>query len=89
MYSDSALKEMLEQFRQKIMNDIKQILKNNLNPPHDNSAGYKTTDVRKMLKCSTNKLISLRINRKLRTKKIGGTLYYNKEDIKVLLEEGF
>jgi len=42
-----------------------------------------------MLGCSVNKLVSLRISRKLRTKKIGGTVYYNKEDIKALLEEGY
>jgi hypothetical protein len=31
----------------------------------------------------------LPIDKKIRFKKIGGTLYYNKEDIKRLLEEGY
>ena len=51
--------------------------------------GYKTSDVRKILGCSVNKLVSLRISRNLRAKKNWGTIYYNKEDIKRLLEEGF
>ena len=51
--------------------------------------GYKTSDVKKLLGCSTNKLIALRIKRNIRTKKVGGTLYYNKADIKKLLEDGF
>jgi len=51
--------------------------------------GYKTKDVRRILGCSVNKLVSLRIARKIRWKKIGGTVYYNQEDVRRLLEEGF
>jgi len=51
--------------------------------------GYKTKDVRRILGCSVNKLVSLRIARKIRWKKIGGTVYYSPEDVKRLLEEGF
>ena len=51
--------------------------------------GYKTSDVRKILGCSVNKLVSLRVSRNIRTKKIGGTLYYNPEDIRKLVEEGY
>jgi hypothetical protein len=35
--------------------------------------GYKTKDVRRILGCSVNKLVSLRIAKKIRWKKIGGT----------------
>lgn len=82
-------KEDLELFRVRILSDIKNIIHNHRQIVPDKPEGYKTSDVRKMLGCSVNKLVSLRIKRKLRTKKIGGTVYYNKEDIKTLLEEGF
>lgn len=51
--------------------------------------GYKTKDVRRILKCSVNKLVSLRVGRKLRWKKIGGTIYYNRDDVRRLVDEGF
>jgi len=89
MFIDTVTKEDLEKFRIKLLEDIRGVLKENLNAQIENPVGYKTTDARKILNCSANKLVSLRISRKLRTKKIGGTLYYNKEDIKNLLEEGY
>lgn len=79
----------LEAFRQKLLNDIREIVREPVAPASLTPEGYKTTDVRKMLGCSFNKLVSLRVTRRLRTKKIGGTLYYNRDDIKKLLEEGF
>lgn len=82
-------REDLEMFRTQIVNDLKLAI-SQLKPPATNiEEGYKTLHARKVLGCSVNKLVSLRINRKLRTKKIGGTIYYNKEDIKRLLEEGY
>lgn len=81
--------EDLEVFRVGLLNDIKQIIREPTVRIGQKLEGYKTSDVRKMLGCSVNKLVSLRITRKLRTKKIGGTLYYNRDDIKRLLEEGF
>lgn len=81
--------EDLEVFRVGLLNDIKQIIREPTARIGQKLEGYKTSDVRKMLGCSVNKLVSLRITRKLRTKKIGGTLYYNRDDIKRLLEEGF
>ncbi len=88
MSFDFITKNDLEQFRLKIIEDIDNILKENLKLSDERPVGYKTADAKRILKCSTNKLISLRISRRIRTKKIGGTLYYNKEDIKNLLEEG-
>jgi len=49
--------------------------------------GYKTKHVRQILGCSVNKLVALRVSRKLRTKKVGGTVYYNKKDVERLVEE--
>lgn len=82
-------KEDMELFRIRLLNDIKNIIQDQMQPFAEKPEGYKTSDARKILGCCVNKLVSLRITRKLRTKKIGGTLYYNREDIKRLLEEGY
>ena len=82
-------KEDLHLFRMQLLNDIKTIFADSAKVKSDNLQGYKTSEVRKILGCSVNKLVSLRISRKLRTKKVGGTLYYNKDDIRRLVEEGY
>ncbi|MEP7372343.1 MAG: helix-turn-helix domain-containing protein [Chitinophagaceae bacterium] len=82
-------KEDLHSFRVQLMNDIKEMLSHAMQPKPESMHGYKTSDVRKILGCSVNKLVSLRISRKLRTKKVGGTLYYNRDDIKRLVDEGY
>jgi len=89
MPTEVLTKEDLEVFRIQLLHDIKNIVSGVIKPVTEKPEGYKTADVRKMLGCSVNKLVSLRISRKLRTKKIGGTVYYNKDDIKQLLEEGY
>src|SRR5574337_6956 len=89
MPAEIITKEDLENFRVQLLTDIKNTIETKLQNLPDQPEGYRTSDVRKILKCSVNKLVSLRITRKLRTKKIGGTLYYSKEDIKRLMEEGY
>lgn len=82
-------KEDLQLLRIQIVSDIRAILAKNTPPANEKPEGYKTRDVRKILGCSVNKLVSLRIARKIRWKKIGGTVYYNRDDVKRLLEEGY
>lgn len=82
-------KEDLKMFEASLISTIESLIKRHLSFGNEKPEGYKTSDVRKMLGCSVNKLVSLRISRNLRTKKIGGTLYYNKDDIRRLLEEGY
>ena len=89
MSVEIVTKEDLEVFRKKLLADFKEFLDQRNNKQEESIQGYKTSHVRKILGCSINKLVSLRITRNLRTKKIGGTIYYNKEDIKRLLEDGF
>ena len=83
-------KEDLQVLRMQLLSDIKAILaaqgKGASAPAGE---GYKTKDVRKILGCSINKLVSLRVARKVRWKKIGGTVYYNREDVRRLVDEGF
>jgi hypothetical protein len=82
-------KEDLQVFRLQLLKDIQDIVNKAKEPADNRPEGYKTSHVRKILGCSINKLVSLRISSKIRVKKIGGTLYYNKEDITRLLEEGY
>jgi hypothetical protein len=82
-------KDDLQSFRTLLMNDMKDILNEKLQLKIESLHGYKTSEVREILGCSVNKIVSLRITRNLRTKKVGGTLYYNKDDIKKLVEEGY
>lgn len=89
MSIEVVTKDDLQILRVQVVNDLKAIIMQSKQSVDQKVEGYKTKDVRKMLGCSTNKLVSLRIARKLRTKKIGGTIYYNREDVKRLLEEGY
>lgn len=89
MSVEIVTKEDLQEFRIQLINDLKTIIIQTRQPANENIEGYKTSHVRKILGCSVNKLVALRISRKLRMKKIGGTNYYNKEDVKRLLEEGY
>jgi len=79
----------LQILRQQLITDFKTIISQSRQSVNENLEGYKTSHVRKILGCSVNKLVALRVARKLRTKKVGGTIYYNKEDVKRLLEEGY
>lgn len=89
MAFEIVTKEDLQAFRLQLLNDIRTTLTQFEKPTEENEEGYKTARVRKILGCSVNKLVSLRVSRKLRTKKIGGTIYYNREVVKRLLEEGY
>lgn len=82
-------KEDLREFRAQLIEDFKKVIAEIKEPQTGIENGYKTSDVRKILGCCTNKLTALRISRQLRTKKIGGTVYYNKDDIKRLVDEGY
>ncbi len=89
MAVEIVTKEDLQLLRIQLVNDMKAIINQSRQNAPESLEGYKTAHVRKILGCSVNKLVALRIARKLRTKKVGGTIYYNKEDIKRLLVEGF
>ena len=83
-------KSDLEAFRKQMLADFRDLLREELAIPKENNLqGFKTKDVRKILGCSVNTLVTLRVARKLRWKKVGGTIYYNKEDVRRLVEEGF
>ncbi len=81
--------EDLHVFEARLLSGFESVIKKYISYENEKPEGFRTSDVRKMLGCSVNKLVSLRVSRNLRTKKIGGTLYYNKSDIRRLLDEGY
>lgn len=89
MAVEIVTKEDLQQLRMQLLDDFKSLLSKYQQPVSEVLEGYKTRHVRKILGCSTNKLQSLRVAGKLRSKKVGGTIYYKKEDVNRLLNEGF
>lgn len=82
-------KEDLQILRFQLIEDFKVLVAQSKQQTSEGLEGYKTKHVRKILDCSANKLQSLRILGKLRIKKIGGTIYYNKVDVEKLLKDGF
>lgn len=83
-------KEDLQIFKQQLLREIKTLLEESVS--HNQQVdvkGYKTADVRKILGCCYNTLTALRIKKKIRAKKVLGTWYYNTDDVRKLLEEGF
>lgn len=86
---DIVTKEDLLIFRKSLITEIRDVLMDVMKQIPDSPEGYKTKHVRAILGCSVNKVVSLRVTRKIRVKKVGGTLYYNKEDVNRLVREGF
>jgi hypothetical protein len=78
-------KQDLREFKNDLLNEIKQIIK----PGQGQSKQWlKSVEVRKLLNISPGTLQNLRINGTLRYTKIGGMMYYKLEDIHKLLEGG-
>jgi hypothetical protein len=82
-------KDDLQILRGQIVSDIKALFEQNGQFKIEDLRGYRTKEVRELLLCSAGKLKSLRASGRIRTKRIGGTVYYNKEDVKKLLTTGF
>jgi hypothetical protein len=79
-------KEDLQSFRNELLKELQLIMKHttSLKPKQ----WLKSSEVRELLKISPGTLQNLRINGTLQFTKIGGIIYYNYEDIEVLLESG-
>jgi len=75
-------KEDLEHFRSELLKDLKLLLRQPASA--EEKKWLKSSEVRKLLKISPGTLQNLRINGTLAYTKIGGTIYYNAEDIENL-----
>jgi hypothetical protein len=83
MSAEIITREDLEQFRIRLLTDLKGVISEskNANP----KCWLKSSEVRSYLKIGTSKLQSLRITGKLVSSKIGGVHYYKLEDIERML----
>lgn len=90
MRVEIVTKEDLQVLRMQLLSDIMAIIvAYSKRGPGAAGEAYKTKDVRKILGCSIKKLASLRAAQKVRWEKIGGAVYYNREDVRRLVDEGF
>lgn len=76
--------EYLQGFRQQLLKDIEEIVKNN--KPVEKE-WLRIDEVKKLYKLSTGTLLTLRNNGTIPYSKIGGIIYYKKKDIDMVLEE--
>lgn len=83
MIVNMVTKEDLEEFRIKLLNEIKQVL--NLQEEKSYPKSIKSKEVLQILQISPGKLQSLRITGALSYKKVGGNYYYNYNEVKQLL----
>ncbi len=79
--------EDLQDLKIQLFNDIEEILNHNKQSGNEPLEFLKTSQVKKLLNCSKGKIQSLRITGKLKSKKVGGTLYYKQDDVKRILEQ--
>lgn len=82
MMVDLITREDLNEFRNLLLNDLKQIIQ-----PQSQQAKewLKSYEVRKLLNISAGTLQNLRINGTLAYTKIGGLMYYKYSDIEKVL----
>lgn len=86
MAIELVTKEDLQVLRLQLISDIKQMLEG-LPEPVEHSTWLKTRDVMRLLKISASTLQTYRINGSIKFTKIGGTLYYDFQQLKNLLKK--
>lgn len=77
-------KEDLQQFKTELLEGIEQLIKHKTT---EQKLWLRTSEVKSLLNVSSGTLQNLRVNGTLSCSKIGGTLYYNYNDIQKLLME--
>ncbi len=93
--NESVTKDDLRQFRMVLLGEIRQLLSN---PERENDTNEFGTDynidwlrskaIRKMMDISPGTLQNLRVQGKVRFRKVLGSYYYNRKDIVNLFTEG-
>lgn len=87
MEIDIVTKEDLRRMKKEMMEEIREILTENIKKENDRQ-WLRSAEVRKMLGISPGTLQNLRINGTLPYKKIGGSIYYRRDDIEKMMEGG-
>ncbi|RYY44755.1 MAG: DNA-binding protein [Chitinophagaceae bacterium] len=85
MHLEILTKEDLQAFRVQLLSDLKQLF--HLPAQTADKAWLKSAEVRKLLQISPNTLQNLRVTGKLHPTKVGGILYYSREEIENLLRQ--
>ncbi len=87
--NDNINKDDLRQFVLLLVDQFKQIIKNNQNKDDDdlNPEWIKSRVVKKLMDMSAASLKNLRITGKVRFKKVLGSYYYNKSDLMNLFND--
>lgn len=75
--------EDLQEFKYELLEEIKNLFQVKAK---EQKLWLRSSEVKELLKISSGTLQNLRINGTLRCSKVGGTLYYNYQDIEALLE---
>jgi hypothetical protein len=84
MPSEIITTDHLREFKIELLTEFRRMLKENHSQPE--RKWLKSEDVKKMLSISTGTLQNLRINGTLPFTKVRGTLFYDYEDIRKLME---
>lgn len=84
MKMDIITMDDLQQFKSEMLNEMKTIL--NTNSGASNKSWLRSNEVRKMLNISPGTLQNLRINGTLPFRKVGGTMFYSREQIEKMME---
>lgn len=77
-------REDLNEFRNLLLNDLKEIINSK---PQQTKQWLKSIEVRELLNISPGTLQNLRVNGTLSYTKVGGTMYYDHSDIDKLLNQ--
>lgn len=76
-------KEDLQQFRNDLLSEIRNILSILPEKPKE---WIKSAEVKKLLKISSGTLVNLRVHGRLTFSKVGGTYYYRYQDLIKMIE---
>lgn len=87
MQAELITKEDLQQFRIQLFNDLKNLIERHIEKPSAID-WVKSKQVREILHVSPGTLQNLRIQGKIKPKKIGGSWYYNLKQLIDLFGDG-
>jgi len=86
MHVELITREDLQQFKTELLTEFQTIISKTKTLPQ--SKWLKSAQVRELLKISPGTLLTLRVNGHLRYTKLGGSFYYQYEDIELMLANG-
>ena len=78
----------LQELRASLIQEIRTLLNVGSGSPSPVKPWLKNSEVKELLKISSNTIQRLRISGKLKSSKVGGVHYYRYEDLMKLIEDG-